>query len=364
MRPFSLLIKPVSADCNMRCKYCFYFDKQRLYPKSDSLRMSDAVLERMISSYMSTDQPQYSFCWQGGEPTLMGTPFFKRVIQLQQKYGKPGVSVANSLQTNGTLIDDELAVHLAKYKFLAGVSLDGPADLHNHFRKFANTNGSHNEVLKGLECLRRNNVATNILTLVSSANVKKGKDVYHYLTENGFFFQQYIPCVEFDEKMQPMSYSISSEEWGNFLCDIFDEWFISDINRVSVRQFDTILSFLINGTRSACQMRRKCSSYLVVEHNGDIYPCDFFVENNWKLGNIMTDTWKTIRGSSKYISFARKKENWCKSCADCEYLTYCMGDCPKQRINGKASESWLCSGWKHFYQHAVPKLKEIAAQAR
>ena len=210
MKPFSLLIKPASADCNLRCPYCFYLDRALLYPDETVHRMSDGVLDRMIAGFMALDMPQYSFCWQGGEPTLMGVDFFKRVVELQKKHGRAGASVANGLQTNATLIDDKLAAHLGEYNFLLGVSLDGPEEMHNEIRTTAGGRGSHADVLRGIECLRRSNVEFNILTLVSSANFDRPGDVYRYLADNGFFFHQYIPCVEFDKSGKPLPFSINA----------------------------------------------------------------------------------------------------------------------------------------------------------
>ena len=363
MRQFSLLIKPASADCNLHCPYCFYLDRSALYPETKRHRMSEEVLTQMISSYMKTAQKQYAFGWQGGEPTIMGVDFFRRVTDLQQKYGKNGALVANGLQTNATLIDGEFAKHLAKYKFLVGVSLDGPENIHNRYRITADGRGSYINVLRGIEHLKQNNVEFNILTLVTSANVKKGRDVYRFLCDMGFFYHQYIPCVEFDGKGSPMPFSVSGEEWGDFLCEIFDEWIKRDTRKVSMRLFDSILALMVDGVRNACNMGDNCCQYFVVEHNGDIYPCDFFVDSDKKLGNIMNDSWKELQVSPKYMEFGRKKSLWNKECEKCEYLKYCMGDCPKHRFykgDNPDNLSWLCKGWKQFFSHSLPEFKKLA----
>ena len=189
-RPFSLLIKPASADCNQRCAYCFYLDRASLYPDASRHRMTDDVLERLISSYLATDQPTYVFGWQGGEPALMGLDFFRRVTALQSKYGRNGSVVANGLQTNATLLEDEFCAHLGKFNFLVGVSLDGPADVHDRYRKYGDGRGTHADVLRGLETLRRHEVEFNILTLVSAANVKRGAEIYRYLRDLGVAYHQ------------------------------------------------------------------------------------------------------------------------------------------------------------------------------
>ena len=288
---FSLLVKPASADCNLRCSYCFYLPKRELYPETATHRMSEEVLERVIASFLATEQRQYSFGWQGGEPTLMGLDFFRAVTRLQSAHGRKGAVVSNGLQTNATLLDDSLARHLARYRFLVGVSLDGPPELHDAYRRLPSAASTHERVLAGVDALRRAGVEHNVLTLVSSRNAAHGREVYRYLTAKGFLFHQYIPCVELDGERRPAEYTVSPQEWGAFLCDVFDEWRGSDVRKVSVRLFDSILERLIDGTANVCSLADDCRQYLLVEHNGDVYPCDFFVEPGTKLGNIMDSEW-------------------------------------------------------------------------
>lgn len=218
MRPFSLLIKPASADCNLRCEYCFYLDTSRLYSTSLRHRMSDEVLEQLVKSYMATIQPTYSFAWQGGEPTLMGLDFFRKVVALQKHYGSKGAIISNSLQTNVTRIDEKLARHFARYCFLLGCSLDGPDGIHDRYRRTAGGNATHEMVMSGIDTLKRHGVEFNILALVSKANVEQASEIYQYLTGKGFFFQQYIPCVEFGEDGKLLPVAINGREWGEFLC--------------------------------------------------------------------------------------------------------------------------------------------------
>jgi len=367
MKPFSLLIKPASADCNLHCSYCFYLDRGALYSESPYHRMSNEILENLISSYMATDQPQYVFGWQGGEPTLMGIDFFRRVTRLQQKYGRKGTIVANGLQTNGILVDDEFAEHLAKYNFLVGISLDGPAPVHDYYRTTRSGRGSHAEVLRAIECLERNRVEFNVLTLVSSANIKKAGEIYHYLCERGIFYHQYIPCVEFDDQARPRPYTVKGNEWGDFLCRIFDEWLRRDCRKVSVRLFDSILTLMVKGTYSLCHMGRNCCQYFVVEYNGDVYPCDFFVERLKKLGNIMNNSWEDLQKSPQYLNFGKQKSRWNSQCSRCEYLKYCQGGCLKNRLyenNNPGTLSWLCEGWKTFFQHSLPGFRKLALSIR
>ncbi|UCH98504.1 MAG: anaerobic sulfatase maturase [Candidatus Aminicenantes bacterium] len=361
-KPFSLLIKPASADCNQDCTYCFYLDRAKLYPR-ERRRMSSKVLKRVISSYMRTRQPHYIITWQGGEPTLMGVDFFEQAVKLQQKYGEPGTIVSNGIQTNALRIDDEFAKFFASYNFLIGVSLDGPEYIHDFYRKHKNGTGSYQGVMKGIDCLVKNRLEFNILTLVTQANVMKGKEVYQFLCEKGFFYHQYIECVEFDKRGHPLPYTISGEEWGNFLCEVFDEWIKSDIYRISIRLFDAILAHMVENQFTICSMGRRCDRYFVVEFNGDIYPCDFFVEKALKIGNINKHGWSDLMESPVFTNFAAQKSKWNSQCNNCKYQSFCFGDCLKNRFYTQKNPgqlSWLCKGWKIFYEHALPGLQAIA----
>jgi uncharacterized protein len=366
-RPFPLLVKPVSADCNLRCRYCFYLDHLRFYPAEAEHRMSDATLERLISGYMATDQPACTFIWQGGEPTLLGLDFFRRVTDLQQKHGRPGSVVANGLQTNATLITNELARHFAEYRFLVGVSLDGPPEVHDVHRRTVAGAGTHGEVMRGIDRLRRAGVELNVLTLVTAANVGRAREVYRYLCDQGLLFHQYIPCVEFAPKGRVRHYAVNGEAWGRFLCELFDEWKPRDTRRVSVRLFDSIIHKLVFGRPTDCQMDNDCCQYLVVEYNGDVFPCDFFVRRELKLGNIFSETWEQLRQSPAYAAFGGRKTAPAEACASCRHLELCSGDCPRHRVHAggvTAAPSILCPGWKHFFDSALPDFERFAAEAR
>jgi len=367
VRPFSLLIKPASADCNLRCDYCFYLEKCRLYPQSSRHRMSEEVLSRLVRSYLDTEQPVHTFAWQGGEPTLMGLEFFRRVTDLQAEHGRAGTAVANGLQTNATLIDDALAEHLAQYRFLVGCSLDGPARMHNRYRRALSGKPSHADVLRGIRTLQRHQVEFNILVLVSRANVRHAREVYRYLTDQGFLFHQYIPCVEFNEQGEPEPISITGDEWGAFLCAIFKEWYPDDIYTVSVRNFDALLNRLVDGTVVVCTMGDNCCQYFVVEHNGDIYPCDFFVDEDLKLGNIMNASWEDLLACRTYCDFGARKRKWHAACSTCDCLDLCSGDCLKHRMyagNPPQNRSRLCSGIKQFIGHTRTHFEALAQQVR
>ena len=358
---FSLLVKPAGADCNLRCSYCFYLEKAALYPENPVHRMDDAILEMLVSSYMKTDQEVYAFAWQGGEPTLMGLDFFRKLVQLQIQYGKPGLSVSNAVQTNGTFLNDEMAAFFTQYKFLLGVSLDGPQDVHDVFRLDGGGESSYKKVMKGIRCLRRQKTEFNILTLVSSANVKKPAEVYRHLKSEGIYFHQYIPCVEWDAKGQPQPWSITAQEWGRFLLGIFECWYPGDTRSVSVRHFDSIIFFLVHGRHNVCCMSGNCNQCFLVEHSGDVYPCDFYVRPALKLGNIAQSSWQELRNSTVYRQFAVCKNRWNSLCADCEFLPFCSGDCLKHRPQDNFSGlSALCTGWDIFYRETLPVFRELA----
>jgi uncharacterized protein len=357
MDSFSLLIKPSAADCNLRCPYCFYIGRQaRTAPHP---RMPDDVLERMVSSYLRTPQAtSYTFSWQGGEPALLGLDFFKKAVALQMRYGASGAIVCNGFQTNGTLITDELAAFAAEYKFLFGISLDGPAQAHDHYRRTVDGKPTHALVLRGIDRLRKQGVELNILALVSDRTVGQPREIYGYFKNQGFLHQQYVPCVEWGANGQPRPYSITGQQWGAFLCGIFDRWIAEDVGRVSIRLFDSILEYLVNGRRNACTMGTDCRQYFVVEYDGSVYPCDFFVREELKLGNIKTGSWRDFLASPIYREFGLAKAGWGDECRACSWLPFCHGDCQKFRPAG--SKSVLCDGWKAFFAHALPRLQGIA----
>lgn len=358
MNDFSLLLKPSAADCNLRCAYCFYRGRQDQVQTGP--RMSDDVLKRTIASYMESHQAtSYTFSWQGGEPALMGLPFFEKVVKLEIKHGPRGALVCNGVQTNGTLITDELAAFLADYKFLFGVSVDGPADVHDYYRKTHDGLPTHASALKGIERLQKYGIDFNILALVNDRTVKQPREIYDYFKHRGFFYQQYVPCVEFDGAGRLRPYSITGREWGIFLCAIFDQWFDQDVGRISIRLFDSIVEYLVSGRRNACTMGTDCRQYLVVEYDGSVYPCDFFVRNDLRLGNIMSGSWEDFLSSPVYWRFGLDKASWTDECRSCPWLALCHGDCMKFRpASGK--KSLLCEGWKAFYAHALPRLKRLA----
>lgn len=373
---FSLLIKPAAADCNLACEYCFYLNRRELYPESACHRMSEGVLEQTIRSYLQTPQPAHTFVWQGGEPLLMGESFFQRVTDLQMAYAASGrAEISNSVQTNAVLMTDRFARLFSAYRFLTGVSLDGPQHLHDSVRTYVTGEGSHELVLCGIDCLKRNRAEFNILTLVSKHNVHFPVELYDYLTGDiGSTFLQFIECVEIvGERLNGGAvvvapYCVSPDEWGNFLCAIFDRWYEKDTHRVSVRLFDTIIAKLVTGHDICCTAGRDCRQYFVVEHNGDVYPCDFHVLPELKLGNVMTHKWDQMASSDIFRQFGARKSDTHAACKTCPFFRLCVGDCPKNRvghIRGRANElSYLCAGWKQFYAYTLPRFEILAEMIR
>jgi uncharacterized protein len=287
-------------------------------------------------------------------------------VELQTRYGRPGSIVANGLQTNATMITDELARLLAEYRFLLGVSLDGPEEVHNTHRKNRKGAGSYKRVIEGIELLNKHRVELNILVAVNNANVTMARSIYSFLLDMGIRYHQYIPIVEFDEQGRPLPYSIDGPQWGAFLKELFEVWY-PDAGRVSVRLFDALLTYLVEGSRILCTMGRDCRQYFLVEHNGDVYPCDFFATPELRLGNLLETDWSDLLESPRYEAFGRQKSQWNEACESCPFLELCMGDCLKHRFyaapparSDPGSLSWLCSGWKIFYESCLPGFRRIA----
>lgn len=367
MPPFSLLIKPVSGDCNLACRYCYYqgykgsLEEKRCQPS----RMAVDVLAAVIRAYMQTDQAVYSMIWHGGEPTLLPVGFYEKAIGLQKQFARRGSRISNSIQTNGVNISESLTALMARYRFLCGVSLDGPPIIHDRYRRTKKDGATHHQVLETIRKLARAGIPVNILVLVSQANVHAPQYLYDYLTGCGFNYMQFIPCVELDAGGNRLDYAISSRQWGDFLLSIFNRWFGRDIGQISIRLFESILAKLVHGSAIDCTNSDACNRYLVVEHNGDVYPCDFYVRPEYRLGNILEQSFAPIFKDRRYQAFSSAKRIWSTNCKRCAFLDLCMGDCLKYRAGKKASGdrpiSLLCSGWKHFFEASIDRFRYLAA---
>ncbi|MFX1314910.1 MAG: anaerobic sulfatase maturase [Promethearchaeota archaeon] len=354
MKPFQLLIKPVSFDCNLRCKYCFYLRVADEYPEIKHPRMEKDVLERIIAQFLQFRFNESIFGWQGGEPTLAGLDFFKRVVQLQQKYGKSGQVIGNALQTNGILINDEWGKFFNNFRFLIGLSLDGPKDIHNRYRKSIGNKSVWQKVMNAAECLKKYKVEFNILCVVSKANVNRVKEVYKFFIDNDFFYLQFIPALESDEQGKKASFSINATQYGKYLCQLFDEW-KTNPNQISIRTFDSILAYYQGYPKGVCTFEKECADYLLIEWNGDVYPCDFFVQQTYKLGNIFKDNLSILK-SRRDNSFKSYKIKLDRDCGNCNWLELCYGGCIKDRMfpdNPYPKKSYFCEAYKMFFEYST-----------
>jgi uncharacterized protein len=359
----SLLIKPASAVCNLDCEYCFYLDRDAdPYSALPARRMSLDTLERLVDTYLFYSYPNSIFAFQGGEPTLAGLPFFEKLIEYQQQHGRGGQSVANALQTNAVLIDKSWCDLFRNYNWLLGVSLDGPEEINDLYRFNKEHRGTWKRVMQSVELLQTNKVEFNILCVLSAANVEKPKELYRFYRKLGIDNIQFIPLAEFDGQGNRLPFTITAEQYGRFLCEIFDLWW-PERRKVRIRFFDNLAEALAGQKPGNCTMHETCDSYVVVEYNGDIYPCDFFVESPWKLGNINLDSWSEIARRQRRYSFASKKTIAHPECQVCEYQSVCHGGCPKFRHgpNRRFEDlDYFCSAYKMIFAKATgPLRKEV-----
>ena len=352
-QPRSLLIKPVSGDCNLHCTYCFYHDRATdPYKAQVKHRMSPAVLDTLVRQGMALDRGQAAFGWQGGEPTLAGLDFFRQVVALQQRYGASGQAVSNGLQTNGLLLDGEWARFLRQYNVLVGVSLDGPALYHDHYRKFTNGGPTHARVMQVLHMLHQYRVEFNILSVVNRITAEHGPEVYDYLLSQGFGYLQFIPCVETGpETGEVTDFSVLPEQFGDFLCSVFDRWYNAGNPQASVRDFEAILAAYVGQEPPLCCYQERCGSYLVVEYNGDLYPCDFAVRKDLYLGNLLQTPLEAF-ASRALERFAEAKADPRPECAACAWNAYCNQGCPRFVGIDATHRHYLCSAYQRFFSHS------------
>jgi uncharacterized protein len=359
----SLLIKPVSAVCNLDCAYCFYLDREAdPYKSLPARRMTDETLARMVDTYLFYSYPNSTFAFQGGEPTLAGVAFFERLVELQKRYGRNGQSVSNAMQTNGVLFNDRWCELFKEYHWLIGVSIDGPEPVHDVYRVNKQGAGTWRKVMSGIELLKKHGVEFNALCVVNQANVARAAEIYRFFRSLGIDYMQFIPLAEFDGLGQPLPFTITPEQYGRFLCETFDLWW-PDRRKVRIRYFDNIAEALAGQQPSTCTMHETCDSYVVVEYNGDVYPCDFFVEGEWKLGNIDIDSWTEIARRQRRYQFAANKTIAHPECQACEYQSICHGGCPKHRHDPHrrfGDLDYFCSAYKAIFRKAIgPLQKEV-----
>lgn len=390
-RPFHLMSKPAGPDCNLDCTYCFYLEKEAIFQEKKIHRMSDEVLEAYIKQYCeSQNTPEILFAWQGGEPTLMGVAFFEKAVALQKKYAA-GRPVQNAFQTNGTLIDNQWCKFLAKEKFLIGLSLDGPRHIHDKFRVDKGGKPTFDRVMKALKLMKAHRVDFNTLTCVTRQNAKHAVEIYTFLKGTGSTFLQFIPIIErkpndeaallglklalppdlaaddTDERVMP--WTVQPKQYGQFLIDIFDEWVRRDVGTTFVQIFDVMLNAWMGMPPPLCVFAKKCGDAMVIEHNGEIYSCDHFVYPEYNLGNILETPMVELTHQEKQIQFGNDKlDKLPKQCLNCNVRFACNGACPKHRFthtaDGEPGLSWLCEGYKMFFQHIDPAMKTMAQLLR
>ena len=383
---FHIMTKPIGPVCNLDCKYCFYLEKENLYPNTRDWKMSPATLERYIRDYVAA-QPSGSvqFAWQGGEPALLGVDFFRTVVELQHKHAA-GKSIHNALQTNGTLIDDEWGEFLAQHNFLVGVSIDGPRELHDSYRVDKGSAPTFDRVMRGISKLKKHNVEFNTLTVVNRRNSQHPVEVYRFLREIGSGFMQFIPIVErraaapdpngliliqpsYNEPAMVTEWSVESEQYGRFLARVFDEWVKRDVGRCFVQMFDVALESWLGMEASLCVFRKTCGSALAMEHNGDVYSCDHYVYPENRLGNIMEAALETLASSPAQQAFGNhKRDSLPRMCRECDVRFACNGECPKHRFmqtpDGEPGLNYLCAGYKYFFRYIDPYMRFMADELK
>jgi uncharacterized protein len=376
---FHLLAKPTGAVCNLACSYCFFLDKELLYPTS-RFRMTDEILETYIRQLIESHRSsQVTVAWQGGEPTLMGLDFYHKAIELQEKYRRPGMTFENTMQTNGTLLNDEWCEFLKQNNFLVGISIDGPRHLHDTYRVDKSGAPTFERVMRGLRLLQKHGVEYNILVTVNHLNADYPKEVYHFLRdEAGTEWIQFIPVIErlnpdgsnliqVGDQVSPRS--VRPEQFGRFLIHVFDEWVYNDVGKVFVQTFESTLRNWMGLPCMMCVFDKTCGYGLALEHNGDLYACDHFVEPNYLLGNIRGKHMLDMVGSEQQYQFGQAKhDSLPKYCLECPVLFACHGECPKNRFvktpAGEPGLNYLCAGYKAFFQRVAEPMKIMAMLLR
>lgn len=385
-KPLYVMTKPVGAICNLACKYCYYLEKTNLYKENTSkFVMSDSLLEKFIEEYINSQtMPQVLFTWHGGETLMRPLSFYQKVVELQKKYAN-GRTIDNCIQTNGTLLNDEWCEFFHDNHWLVGISIDGPQEFHDEYRKNKQGKPSFMKVMQGIHLLNKHQVDWNAMAVVNDYNADYPLEFYHFFKELGCHYIQFTPIVERihphadgrhlahvlqkDEKLA--DFSVSPEQWGNFLCTIFDEWIKNDVGEYFIQIFDSTLANWMGAQPGVCTMAPTCGHAGVMEFNGDVYSCDHFVFPEFKLGNIYEKSLIEMMYSEKQIQFGQqKRDSLPNKCKECNYLFACNGECPKNRFltteDGEPGLNYLCKGYYQFFDHVAPYMdfmkKELLAE--
>ena len=357
---FNIMLKPAGSLCNLNCKYCYYLDKADIYGGREPV-MSEGMLETVVKEYIAANEVgEVTFNWHGGEPLLLGVDFYRKALAFERKYAD-GKIIHNTIQTNGTLLNREWADFFRENGFLVGISIDGPRDVHDRYRKDRGGLPSFDRVMQGLEILRSSGVEFNTMSTINNASEGKGREVYRFLKAAGVRYMQFMPVVEFEKSGRISPWSVSGIAFGKFLCDIFDEWVRNDVSRIFVGQFDAALASWCGVPPGICAFAETCGGNAAIEHNGDLYPCDHFVFPERRLGNIAETSIRELMGSDAQIRFGIDKRNTLPSaCRKCRWLFACHGECPKHRFKstgpGEAGLNALCDGYKLFFSHISPYM--------
>lgn len=371
-----VMAKPTGARCNLSCDYCFFTEKAELYPGS-TFRMSDEVMAAYVRQTVEAQrEPFVTIAWQGGEPTLMGLEFYRRALEVERDSLPPGWQVERTIQTNGTLLDDTWAEFLAANQVLVGLSIDGPREMHDAYRHDGAGAPVFDDVMRAVRTLQKHRVEFNVLCTVHAANVGHPLEVYRFFRDElGARHLQFIPIVEIESAATPGApatvspRSVPSLEYGRFLTAVFDEWVARDVGETFVQFFDGVLASYVFGSSSLCVLRETCGDSVVVEHTGDVYSCDHFVDSEHLLGNLMQTSVGDLVRSERQRAFGRAKREMLPGyCRSCDFLFTCNGECPKNRIllapDGEPGLNYLCEGLKYFFGHADPKMRAMARLLR
>ncbi|MFC2167229.1 anaerobic sulfatase maturase [Acidobacteriota bacterium] len=369
-REFQVFAKPAGSLCNLDCVYCYYLKKKHLYPKDHTFRMSDEILEEYIKQHLETSpDPEVRFSWHGGEPTILGLDYFYRIVELQQKHRSSQQRILNGLQTNGILLNEEWCRFFAKERFSVGLSLDGPQELHDSFRLTKNGKPTHQEVIRGYKLLKKHEISNDILCVVNAKNILYPLQVYDFFKEIGASYVSFLPVVEsmMTEESGVSPLTVTAESWGNFLCTIFDKWVTGDIGKIKIQIFEEASRTAFGQDHSLCIFRPVCGDIPVIEHNGDFFSCDHFVEKPFLIGNIMETPLVELIDSPEQKAFGLSKlESLPQYCLDCEVRSLCNGECPKNRFlqtpDGEEGLNYLCAGYKRFFNHCRPFVFQVAAE--
>ena len=374
-RPMYVMLKPAGSLCNLRCKYCYYLEKNELYKDSRNHIITDELLEKFIKEYIEAQtMPEVLFTWHGGETLMRPVSFYKKALELQRVYGR-GRRIDNCIQTNGTLITDEWCQFFKENNFLVGVSIDGPQEFHDEYRKTAMGKPTFRQVMKGINLLNKHGVEWNALAVVNDFNADYPLDFYHFFKEIGCHYIQFTPIVEriidradgltlapgMQEGGRMADFSVTAEQWGDFLCAIFDEWVHHDVGNYYIQLFDATLANWVGQAPGICTMARECGHAGVMEFNGDVYSCDHFVYPEHKLGNLHSQTIYEMMNSPKQKEFSKMKHLMLpQQCKECNFLFACHGECPKNRFvkdkYGNPGLNYLCSGYHKFFTHVAPYM--------